>query len=517
MTVIADADHAQAIAGVIGGEGSEVTDATTDIVLEVAAFDPRRVRATRRKLGISTDASYRFERGVDATACDRHLRYAVDLITVVAGGTPDEDPFDVRARIPPMPTIALRTSRVQTLLGEPIGIDAITQLLSSVGFAVFPAARTRPAAASANGAGAATSNSVLDIVPPTWRSDVTGEVEVIEEIARLHGYDRFSSDVRPFRPGTVPNAPLHETARRVRDACIAAGLFEARPLPFTKRYDVRSLRVRNPLAEDEAFLRQDILDTLAGRTEFNLAHSQRNVRLFEIGAVFARSEGDSGPLPDERMHVGAVILGDRRPPHFTEPKPPHFDEWDAKGLADSIGAAAFPGHVISCVPAEDEGLWTVTAGDVKIGVVRRVGLDAPAWAAPAFGVEINLEALGSSIVEPISLPVPGVAANTRATKSFKSIPTMPAIEVDLALIVPDTTRASDVERVIRESAGELLEQLSLFDEFRGPDIPQGSRSLAWALTFRHPERTLRDREIQGRTARILKTLEAELGVRQRTA
>jgi phenylalanyl-tRNA synthetase beta chain len=398
-----------------------------------------------------------------------------------------------------MPSIPVRTSRVQLLLGEPIPREEISRHLQSIGFSV----------AAGNGSEGMTVN------PPTWRADVVGEVEVIEEIARLHGYDTFPSDIRPFRPSMVPDSPLHTTGNRVRLACVAAGLLEVRPLPFTRREAETSLRVQNPIAEDEAFLRQEILDTLAHRAEFNLAHMQRNVRLFEIGAVFARSE-NGGPLPDERMHVAAVVMGHRQPPHFTQPKPPQYDEWDAKAIAESIGESAFPGHGIGFIPADDDLLWTVTAGDVKVGRVRRLSLDAPAWAAPAFGVEINLQALGASVIAGEAVVEPGNARSEGTARKFSAIPSMPAIEVDLALLVPDSVRAGEVERVIRESAGELLERLVLFDEFRGAGIPDGARSLAWALTFRHPERTLRDREVQGRTAKIVKSLEAELGVRQRT-
>lgn len=514
MTVIADGNKAQAIAGVIGGEGSEVTDATTDILLEVASFEPRRVRATRRKLGVSTDASYRFERGVDAHACPRHLRYAVDLIIAVAGGRLEGEPIDVSVALEAPSAIRVRTKRVSALLGEAIDGSEIERELSSIGFAV----------ATGNG------DDDLSVTPPTWRSDVVAEVEVIEEIARLHGYDKFSSEIRPFRPGNVPDAPLHLLTTRVRDACVASGLLEVRPLPFTRRNDERSLRVRNPLAEDESFLRQDILDTLARRAEFNLAHMQRTIRLFEIGAVFAANEAGDGTLPDERMHVGVLVMGDRRPPHFTEPRPPHYDEWDAKGLAESLGEAAFPGHVISCVPAEGDTLWNITVADAKVGVVRRVPLDAPAWAAAAFGIEMDFEALspspgrmysaspGISDRQPQERGAEGVGSGATASpRSYRAIPAMPSMDIDLALIVSDGIRAAQVEQVIRQSAGELLERLALFDEFRGAGIPEGSRSLAWRLTFRHPERTLREREIQGRTEKIVKALEGELGVRQRTA
>ncbi|MDP9177032.1 MAG: phenylalanine--tRNA ligase subunit beta [Gemmatimonadota bacterium] len=517
MTVIADASKAQAIAGVIGGEGSEVTEATTDILLEVASFEPRRVGATRRKLGVTTDASYRFERGVDAHACPRHLAYAVDLIIAVAGGRLAGEPMDVSATLETAAAIRVRSKRVTALLGEAIDDAEVERELSSIGFSV----------ATGNGGDA------FSVTPPTWRSDVIAEVEVIEEIARLHGYDKFSSEIRPFRPGNVPDAPLHLLATRVRNACVAQGLLEVRPLPFTRRNDERSLKIRNPLAEDEGFLRQDILDTLARRAEFNLSHMQRTVRVFEIGAVFTANDAGDGALPDERIHLAILVMGDRRPPHFTEPRPPRYDEWDAKGLAQSLGEAAFPGHVISCVPAEGDALWTITAADVKVGIVRHVHLDAPAWAAPAFGIEVDLEALSAlpggmysarpgqsdrparAIAGSMSSQI-GVAASA-AGRTYQPIPAMPSMDIDLALIVSDGIRSAQVEEVIRRSAGELLERLVLFDEFRGAGIPAGSRSLAWRLTFRHPERTLREREIQGRTERIVKALEGELGVRQRTA
>jgi phenylalanyl-tRNA synthetase beta chain len=496
MTVIADASRAQAIAGVIGGEGSEVSDSTTDILLEVAAFNPRRIRATRRKLNVSTDASYHFERGVDVHAIDRNMKFAVDLIVAVAGGSAS-DPTDVSIDLPEPAPINVRLERIARLLGEKIEGAEIEKQLETIGFSVTTEKQ----------------GEAFSVIPPTWRSDVVGEVEVIEEVARLYGYDKFPDDIRPFRPSTVPDAPLFITANRVASACVAAGLLEVRPLPFTKSNSESSLRVRNPLAEDEAFLRQDVLDTLARRAEFNLARMQRNIRLFETGAVFVRGDA-KGDLPNERLHTAALIMGARRPPHFTEPHPPNYDEWDAKALAESVAEAAFPGHAVTFDAGESDVLWIISAGDTRVGAVRRISLDAPAWAAPAYGFEIDLQALGASVIA--SRDVERQTATGESRKSFKPIPSMPAMEVDLALIVPDSQRAADVERVIRASAGDLLEQLVLFDEFRGAGIPEGARSLAWALTFRHPERTLRDREVQGRTERILKSLESELGVRQRT-
>ncbi len=297
MTVIADADKAQAIAGVIGGKGSEVSDETTDILLEVAAFDPKRVRATRRKLGISTDASYRFERGVDQAAVPDLLQYAVELITRVAGGERLGDPTDAHVPYVHPGAIRLRSARVTRVLGEEIAIGDIEKYLRSIEFIV-------------NREG-----DELLVTPPSFRSDIVGEIELIEEVARLYGYETFSSEIRAFRPGTVPDAPMHTVSQRVRKALIASGVLEARPMPFV-RAGGDSHRVRNPLAEDEAYLRTSVTDTLARRVEYNFAHMQRNVRLFEIGAVFTNVRNVDTGAPSERTHVAALVTGDRRPRHF---------------------------------------------------------------------------------------------------------------------------------------------------------------------------------------------------------
>jgi phenylalanyl-tRNA synthetase beta chain len=313
---------------------------------------------------------------------------------------------------------------------------------------------------------------------------------------------------------------LFTAYRRVRDVLVAEGLHEVRPLPFTAGTadDTSTLvRVTNPLAEDEPYLRARVLDTLARRAEYNLNRMQGNVRLFEIGAVF-RSQGTS--LPREAQHVGALLMGARRPVHFSEPQPPAFDAWDAKALAEVMAKAAHPTATIELVSGEGSVLWRVEVDGVAIGTVERVALDAPVWAKPAFGVELALAVMPN---EPVAKA--GANAHESATAGatrrepvrYRALPTTPAAEFDLALLVPDAVPAAEVERVIREVSGAQLERLELFDEFRGTGVPDGVRSLAWRLTFRHPERTLRDKEIEGRRVLLLKTVEAQLGVRARTS
>lgn len=499
MTVIADAERAQGVAGVMGGSTSEVSDTTTDIFLEVAYFDPSSIRRTRRALQLSTDASYRFERGVDIEGIPRALERAAQLLIAVAGGSIEGAPIDLY----PVPrhalSITIDSARVAKLLGEPVAEPDIAKLLAPVGFAV-----------------GAFANARASVTVPTWRPDVTQSVDLVEEIARLRGYDSFSNELRPFRRGTVPNSPLAVLTKRVRERCVSAGLLEALSMPFVRGGDDSHVKLANPMAEDEGYLRRDLLETLAKRAEHNLAQRHRDVRLFEIGSVFAPTPAG---LPREEMRVAAIVLGHRHPPHWSDTSAPDFDEWDAKGLAELIATAIGGAAQTELRAAPDSSaLWEVAIYGEARGVVRRLALDAPVWAPAAFGVEITLVHVSSAPVAPpgqSKLEHPDLGAPT-SHFNFKPFPSTPSTFVDVALLVPNDLAVSRVESVIREASGELLESLSLLSEYRGAGIAEGFRSVAWRLTFRHPERTLRDKEVAGRRDKLLRTLEGELGVRQRT-
>lgn len=506
VLVIADAERAQAIAGVMGGRDSEVTEATTDVLLEVAYFDPSRTRVSRRRTNVSTDASYRFERGVDRDATRELLDLGVALLTTVAGGRVDAI---LEVGTPPgaLPAVDLRAARVARVLGTAIEPGEIERLLSAVGFALTPASDEHGAR--------------WRVQPPSWRQDVTREVDLIEEIARLIGFDAFPDELRPTRPGTAPDDPLVLATGRVREALVAAGLYEARPLPFVRGDDATHVRVANPLGDDEPHLRRSVLETLAGRAEDNLSRMQGDVRLFEIGSVFAPTT--AGALPTETLSVGALVMGARRPPHFTEPKPPAFDMWDAKWLGELAGRAAHPSARVACIPSEGDALWQVTVDGRAVGRVVRLALDAPVWAAPAFGVEVALGVLSSDRVADEGANRWDERAGTTALETgrgappvrFRPLPTTPAVELDLALVVPDAVSAGAVETVLRAAAGALLESVTVFDEFRGGELPPATRSLAWRLVLRDPTRTLRDKEVEGRRQRLVAALDAQLGVRVR--
>jgi phenylalanyl-tRNA synthetase beta chain len=498
MTVIADADRPVAIAGVMGGHDAEVTDATRDVFLEVAYFEPRGVRRTRKALGLSTDASHRFERGVDPEGTREALAAATQLIIALAGGRVDGAPVDVGGAPAGAPPVVLRPERATRLLGAAVSAGEVAGLLRSVGFSVDD---RDPAA--------------LVVSPPSWRLDVTRDADLVEEVARLRGYDTLSDELSAFRPGTVPDHPYAVTMRSLRELLVGEGLLEVRPMPFVRADDATHVRVRNPLAEDEPHLRTSILETLARRAEHNLARMAGDVRLFEVGAVFAPA---AGALPREEIHAGALIMGASRPPHFTGPRPPAYDAWDARALGERIAAHLFgPGAAL--VPGSGDVLWTIARDDTTLGQVTRVALDRPAWAHEAFGVEVVLGAMENANVAAPGTHAPGAppAAPPRSHPHFTPLPSTPAAEFDLALVLPPGMMAVQVEGVIRSGAGPLLEKLLLFDEFRGAGLPEGHRSVAWRLTFRDPTRTLRDKEVEGRRSKILQTLEKELGIRPRSA
>jgi phenylalanyl-tRNA synthetase beta chain len=507
MLVIADAARAQAIAGVMGGRESEITADTTDLFLEVASFSPTCVRATRRALDASTDAAYRFERLVPPTSPAETYAWAIQLLLALAGGEVVGTPVLVGPQPTAPPRITVRSGRVAQVLGVPVPPAECAALLSSVGFAT------------------AVRHADVEAVPPTWRTDARTEIDLVEEVARLRGYDSFPDALRPYRLGTVPDDPLVTQTALLREMLVGRGFVEVRPMPFVAAAasNDRAVRVTNPLADTEAYLRGDILSSLGRRAEFNLSHMEGDLRLFEIGTVFLADRGHAQPR--EEVRVAALCMGARRPPHFTDPNPPAWDEWDAKALGEAIAQLARPAETCELEPIGADGkLWRISASGVEIGQVVRVALDAPPWATPAFGAEVMLAVTETAPVAPPGAHADVSDAGARAlahppagvTPRYRSPPSQPAVRVDVTLLVPDTVTAAAVEGSLRKTRDRLLERIELTSEYRGPSVPGGQRSVTWRLTFRHPERTLREKEVEAQRDKLLRALESDLGVRQRT-
>jgi phenylalanyl-tRNA synthetase beta chain len=472
--VIADAERAIAVGGVMGGANSEVSAATTDILLECAYFDPKRTRATRRALGLGTEASYRFERGVDPAATAQHLARAVELLLQVAGGRLDGPPVDVYPAPHQPVTVFVRDARVAHVLGVDIPRTEIERVLTALGFVVGPR------------------EDRLAVQVPPWRPDVEREIDVIEEIARIVGYDRFPDEMRAFRPGTVPDAAEERASDRLRDILTGLGLHEAVTLSLGTRQSDDAVEVLNPLNREETFLRTELLRGLAQRAEHNWRLMERDVRLFEIGHVFAkRSEG----LPFEELRLAAVLSGAQRPAHWSDPQPRDCDIFDVRGVLEAVLTTALAGATIA---PDGAGYVVQSAQGALAGRVRELEADRPAWAGRLFGFELAIE-------------VAPQAGDHRA----RPLPRSPAVLRDVALVLPRGAAAADVEATLRRAAGPLLERLWVFDEYRGAPLAAGTRSVGWRLVFREEGRTLREAEVDAVLSTALNQVEQSHGARRR--
>jgi len=489
MLMICDGERPVAIGGVMGGLDSEVSDDTTDVLLECALFDPKSIRATRKELVMSTDASYRYERGVDPAGLRRAVERCVAVIMSTAGGEVDGPVLDCCPVAFEAQLVDLRLSRIERLLGIPFEADYVTDLLSPLGFVVE-----------------GQTDGTLHVRVPGYRSyDVTREVDLIEEVARTHGYDAFPDDLGPTRPGTVPDHPLFRLEDELRAALVARGLFEAHTPAFAPPGE-GDVEVANPLASTEPFMRRSLLPALLRRVEYNLARGNRDVRLFEIGTVFHRA--GPGEPPREETHLAAVLTGRREPPHWSRADAA-YEVWDLKSLAEDV-ADRVHGASASVIPSESEGgvvdpetaMAVTDSSGETVGYAGRAkddAVDVPVWAGDVWVVQVAFPEEARAI----------------APVTFERLPQYPSAERDLALFVPDAVDAAAVAGVIRGAAGNDLESIELFDLYSGEGVPDGTRSLAFRLRFRSSKRTLKDKEVDRSVNAVLKRLEEEVGVKAR--
>ena len=477
MTAICDAERPTIVAGVMGSAESEVSEKTADLVLECAYFQPTRIRRTRRALGLSSESSYRFERGIDLLGMPDAMRRAIELILAVAGGELREVPLDVWPKPEQPRTVFLRPARVNHLLGVEVPRGDVERLLSAIGFVAAP------------------KDDRIAVQVPGWRPDVTREVDLIEEVARLRGYDALPDDLRPYRPGTVPDAPPLQARARVREQLVRAGMLEARTLPLGAPDAPQAVEIRNPLSAEESHLRTRLLPGLVRRVEHNWAGSVRDIRLFEIGTVFRIGTGS----PVEWASAAGVLTGARRPRHWSDgdAKVPDMDLWDLKHHFELAVQVAAPAATVQ--PLGSGTGWEAVASGQRVGWAGPLDADTPRWAGALFGFEVR-----------VSEPVP-------ERPRYRPLPGTPPVVHDLALVLPGGVTAESVSAVLYRVGGTLLEQLEVFDEYRGQKLKGGERSVAWHLTFRDPTRTLREAEVDKVIVAALKALEEELDVRRRAS
>ena len=488
MLLICDADGPVAIAGVMGGSESEVGRDTTDVLLECALFDPKSVRTTRRALGMSTDASYRFERGVDPAGMETALRRAAAIVVATAGGEPAPVVLDACPRAWRQPVLELRPERVERLLGMTFTPGEIAEMLEPLGYRCTA------------------SNGHLSVAVPGYRSyDTLREVDLVEEVARVHGYDRFPDDLGPFRPGAVSDDPLFQLHDELRDVLGARGFLEAQTTAFVPEGE-GDVEISNPISAEESRLRRAMTPGLLHALEYNFARGARDVRLFELGTVFLPGAAP-GELPTEESHLAVVMTGRRSPGHWSGDDA--LDYWDLRGVLEDVLHVAAPESAALSAGTPPGELFDVEAGYTVTGregarvglggMVRHTEVDAPAWAGPVWAFEIDL----------------GGGPWERPEREFQPLPTFPTVERDLALLVPDGLPAQDVLVFLTGYGGKHLTDVSVFDLYRGEGVPDGSRSIAFRLRYQSAERTLTDKDVDRAIARVTGKLREQLGVEPR--
>jgi len=459
--LIADAaDRPIGLAGIMGGADTEISDTTTTVALEMAWFEPIGIARTAARTGLRSEASARFERGVDPYVIDTAIARFVELL---AETSPDvvvgDGAIDARSAVLPPAgrTVTVRVSEVARVLGPPIAADEIVALLDPIGFS------------------ASRHDGTVEVTIPSWRPDSADEIDVIEEVARHYGYERLG---RRMPASTVHGrlSPLQQRRRALRAVLLGLGLSEAMPNPFLTADSLAkaglgadALRITNPLVADESVLRTSLRPGLLRAIAFNESHRRPGVGLYEIGHVYPPGPGE---LPDEYEALGVVLAGREAPAAAAV--------WRELAAAMGIGARLDQGQI----PA---GLHPTRAATLVAGrdVIGAVGEVAPGVLA-AFDLDERV-----AVVE---LDLRVLEREPKAPR-WKPMSRFPSSDLDLAFALGDDVPAERLDKAIRQGAGNLLVSLELFDVYRGESVGADRRSLAFRLRLQAPDRNLTDADV----------------------
>jgi phenylalanyl-tRNA synthetase beta chain len=477
--LICDAtDRPIGIAGVMGGLDTEITDATTTVALEIAWFEPLGILRTTSRLGLRSDASARFERGVDPYGADLAVARFVQLLRetcpdlVVHRGAVD-------ARGPALPperrTTSVRVAQVNRILGTALAASDLPPLLDPIGYTVLTAAPDLSARDPAGGDLGQTER-VETVVLPSWRLDSTEEVDVVEEVARRYGYDRIGKVL----PTSTVHGRLSATQQRrrlVREVLLGLGVSEAMPNPFLAPDTLEraglagdALTITNPLVAEESVLRTSLRPGLLQAIAYNESHRQLGVRLFEIGHVYPPAVGE---LPGEYEALCVVLAGQEAPAAMAV--------WRELAAALGVGARVDQSVVPSGLHATRSA--TLTAGRDAIGAVGEVDPGV----LETFGIAERVAVL--------ELRLDDLLAREPKPATWRPIPRFPSSDLDLAFVLDESVPAERLDKALRQAAGNLLVDLELFDVYRGPAMGDGRRSLAYRLRLQAPDRSLTDADI----------------------
>jgi len=491
--LITDKSGPIALAGIMGGEMTSVDENTTNVFFESAYFNPDAIAGKARSLGLHTDSSHRFERGVDPDLQEEAIEYASLLLMQIAGGKAGKlVKAENRPSIPRRVSIMLTTESVNDLLGLQLSPVTIETYLNRLGMIL-----NRLKAGS------------WKVIPPSYRFDISRDIDLIEEVARIHGYDNLptsslqaAADMQP-----VPDGILMDS--RIRAALVDQGYHEAITYSFVDPRlqslidpDARTPRLSNPISEDMAVMRSSLWPGLVAAAVHNLNRQQNRVRLFEIGASF-RLEGKR---TQEQDKVGGLAIGEVIPTQWAQ-KSAGVDFYDVKGDLEEIFSLARISGEIRYEPTQNPALHPGQGADIYLDD-RNIG---------SFG-RIHPRIQAELDVEPVIylFEVEKQALKAKKVPEYSQISRFPAIRRDISLVVDENVPAQAVLDCIKSSAGELLSDLELFDEYRGEGIDSGRKSLALGLILQDSSRTLKEEVVETLMAKVLSTLQTDLGAELRT-
>ncbi len=496
VLVIADAVKPVALAGIMGGKDPEVTDSVSNVLIESAYFDPGTIRRGSKRLGLSTEASYRFERGTDPemvlTAADR----AAGLIQEFAGGELARGIIDNYPRHVAPVELVLRPARANALLGTDIPARDMAEMLARLGFSVT------------------VRDEQLAVTVPSFRHDVRREADLIEEVARVHGYDRIPASSPRVSMGLPRQNDEFSFARRITDTLLGLGMTQVTTLSFSSPEDMKRIgyagssdqmvTLINPMSEKQNALRASLIPGIMWTLERNLRYGRSDCAIFEVGRVFAPR--NSGEQPHEVLMVVGAVMGNVTADHWQTPGT-KGDFFYLKGLVESLLGELQCQDVRfrkgSHPTLSEKAAAEVCAGDKTCGFIGEVSKKVRerfAIADPVFLFELDLDSL-----RPF----------TAVRRLHEPIPKFPPSRRDLAVIVADHLQAEDLTTLIRSAGGELVSDVTIFDLYRGHQVPTDMKSLAFSIKYLASDRTLTDEEVNKLHQKITEALVVKFHARVR--
>lgn len=480
--VICDKHKPVCVAGVMGGENSEVRETSNAILFECATFDGTSVRLTAKKLGLRTEASSRYEKGLDVNNVIPAINRACELVEMLGAGEVADGIIDVVNCEYKPNVIELRPEKINAFLGTDISREEMVKILTSLEF----------------------ETDGNNIKVPSFRPDVEREADVAEEIARIYGYNNITST--PLRGETTKG--LKTRSQKVEDvihsALVAQGMYETMSFSFIgpKLFNMinsndeklkKAVVITNPLGEDTSIMRTTLLPSLLNTLAFNHSHRNESAKIYEFANVYIAQDGEK--LPDEHKNIALGMYGG-------------YDFYDLKGIIENLlsvlkiddvefvtctdNTTFHPGR---CAKIEKSGKTIGVFGEVHPYVAENFGIDCKAYAA-----ELDFNTLYELYSEDVK---------------YKQLPKYPAVTRDMAMLLDDGINVYEIEKIIKKCSGNILEGYKLFDVYKGAQIPHGKKSVAYSVTFRAEDRTLTDDEINEVFNKILSKLEKELGAQLR--